>query len=456
MGKQQMIELIAYLAIGVTLPFQYAVQYYFYKNFLGFRSKVWKFFLGLLAISFIDLIVLKMNSEAIKIIIGNVSLLVILCLLCKENFILKLYAVIVQDAVSVIIALTFLIFDFSVLPKIYKIHMTFEQYLIVYFGVSVVSDLIRLTLLFIFLKCICSILRISNKQINTYQGLYLLVPCLASYSLAVFFYIIQKFRIDNKDYYLPDIFPKFYYILPLISICLLIALLITAYTFNKMLDGEEEKRKKLLAQQQFELQLKHTQNIEGMYGGIRSVMHDMNNHLCCLKNLADTNNIEEIKKYFNNVSETISKLDFKIKTGNAVSDAVINEKYNIAKAENINFVCDFIIPKEISIEPADLCVILSNVLDNAIEACRKIEDDNIKKEILIKSFVKNMYLIIEVSNTKKNMLKYYENKIVSTKEDMYNHGIGISNIESTVKWYNGITDIVEGKDKFTINIMMPL
>lgn len=70
--------------------------------------------------------------------------------------------------------------------------------------------------------------------------------------------------------------------------------------------------------------------------------------------------------------------------------------------------------------------------------------------------MKNMYLIIEISNTKNNMLLYDENKIVSTKTDKCMHGIGISNIEAAAKRYNGIIDIVEGKDKFTINIMLPL
>lgn len=451
-----MIEIVQYMAIGVTLPVQYLIQYYFYKKFLGFRSRAWKFILGALSITIVDFRILRAQPEALRIIFDDVFLLVLLCLLCNGSFILKIYAVIVQNAISVITALAFLIFDFSILPRIAKINMTFNQCLIVNFAVPVIGDLIRLALLFIFLKFICSILKIEGKQINIYQGLYLIVPCLASYSIAVFFYIIQKIRINNMDYYLPNVIPSIYCILPFISAGLMAALFITAYTFNKMLEGEEERQRNMLLKQQLELQLKHTKNIEGLYSGIKSVTHDMNNHLACLRNLADTNNIEEIKKYVNNISETISKLDFKIKTGNPVSDAVINEKYNIAKAENINFLCDFIIPEKISIEPSDLCVILSNALDNAIEACRKIENCKVNKEITIKSCMKNMYLIIEISNTKKNMLQYDENKIVSTKTDKCMHGIGISNIEAAAKRYNGIIDIVEGKDKFTIIIMIPL
>lgn len=455
MGKQQMIEIIGYIGLGVTLPIQYAIQYYFYKNFLGFKSKAWKFILCAILYTIFDFGVMRTAPEALRIIVDDVFWLAILCLLCKGSYILKFYTVIVQDSISALIGITFLICDFKILPIIYQMKMSINQYLTVYFIESTANALIRLAILFLFLKCICNMLKLKDKQVNTYQGLYLLVPCLASYSFSVIFYVIQEFKIDNKKYNLSNVFPEIYYILPFISFGLLVSILITAYTFRKMLDGEGEKQKNLLMEQQFELQLTHSKNIEGLYCGIRSVMHDMNNHIACLKNLANDNRIDDIKKYIDNIGETIGKLDFKIKTGNPISDAVINEKYNIAQAENIDFLCDFIIPKEISIEPVDLCIILSNVLDNAIEACTSINISNIPKEIRIKSYVKNMYLIIEVSNTKNNKFQYDGDKIISTKSDSTKHGMGIYNIEAAVKKYNGILDIVEEKNRVTINIMMP-
>jgi len=193
-----------------------------------------------------------------------------------------------------------------------------------------------------------------------------------------------------------------------------------------------------------------------LYKGIRGIIHDMNNHVSCLRNLAANNNIEDIKKYLININETISKLDFKIKTGNSISDAVINEKYNIAKANEIDFICDFLLPKETLLEPVDLCVILSNALDNALEACMRITDSNIQKKIYIKSYIKNMYLIIETSNSTADKVQYVENKIISTKTDKNNHGIGISNIKTVAKKYNGIVDILEEKHKFIINIMLKI
>lgn len=451
-----MIDIVGYISAGSILPVQYIVKYYFCKNFLGFKSKGWKFILCLLLLTAFDFCIARAVSETVRIILNIVLYMLVICLLCKQNFVLKLYAAIVQDASLVLISITFFIFDFKFSTNIFKIKMNFNEYLVLNFISNTVSDLLRLLLLYILLKYICKLLKIKEKQVNAYQGLYLLIPCLATYGLSEFFYVIQEIKIGNNVYYLPNIFQKIYYILPFISCGLLLSIIITAYTFNKMLEGEDEKQKNMLVEQQFKLQLEHGKNMENLYGGIRSVIHDMNNHLACLRNLADAGRTEEIKKYISNISETINRLDFKIKTGNPVSDAVINEKCNVAKMYGIEFLCEFICPHEISVEPMDLCIILSNILDNAIEACQRIESSNVIKTIKIKSYLKNKYLIIEVSNTKDNVLKYNDSKIISTKPDAYKHGIGISNVEDAVKKYNGATDIIEEKNKFTINVMLPL
>lgn len=110
-------------------------------------------------------------------------------------------------------------------------------------------------------------------------------------------------------------------------------------------------------------------------------------------------------------------------------------------------------PKEISVEPIDLCVILSNSLDNSIEACMRISDYSIPKTIWIKSYIREIYLIIEASNTTIDKLQYAENEIISTKSDSHNHGMGISNIKAAIRKYNGVIDIMEEKNKFILNLM---
>lgn len=454
MEKQQIVELTSLLSGYVTFPFLCAIKCYFYKRFLGFKNKLWIFALAVLFTEVIGFFTMKIPFHLLGIIIDFILWLAIVCFLCKGNFIIKFYAVTVQDSLLLLISLTFLPIDFWIFPLIHNNHMSFNEHMIISFANNIFIDLITFAILFIFSKKICDFLNLKDKPLNLYNGLYLLIPCLSSYALASIFFIIQEIKIDNKKYFLHHIFPGIYYILPFITLALLISILISAYTLKKMVEGEEERQKSILIEQQFKMQLNHSNNIEGLYKEIRSVKHDMTNHLICLKNLAADNNIEDIKKYLYSISKTISKLDFKIKTGNSISDAVITEKLNIAKSKGIEFICDFLIPKDILMEPIDLCVILSNTLDNAIESCVNITDTNIAKKILIKSYIRDIYLIIEVSNTNVKKLQYNKNKIISTKLDKSNHGMGLSNIETAVKKYNGVVDIVEEKNKFTINLML--
>ncbi|MTK11903.1 MAG: sensor histidine kinase, partial [Clostridiaceae bacterium] len=237
---------------------------------------------------------------------------------------------------------------------------------------------------------------------------------------------------------------------------LLISIILNAYIFKKIIQVKDIEQKNLLMEQQFKLQLNHSKNLEGLYSGIRSIKHDMTNHLLCLKNLAQNWNVEEINNYLHTLGQTIEKLDYNIKTGNAISDAIINEKYNIAKMGNIKFDCDFILPNELILNSVDLCVVLSNSLDNAIEACMKIQDETVDKEISITSYIQDLYLIIEVSNTIVDKLRYNGNKIATTKQDKTNHGIGISNIEMISKKYNGIVDVIIEKNKFILNVMLKI
>ncbi|CAI3593945.1 GHKL domain-containing protein [Clostridium neonatale] len=147
-----------------------------------------------------------------------------------------------------------------------------------------------------------------------------------------------------------------------------------------MIDSEEEKHKIILMEHQFECQVNHIKNLEKLYNDTSKIQHDMKNHIICLKSLAFNNNLSELKSYLLKLDDTLKKSALKIKTGNPISDCIITEKLYIASAHNIDFNCNFIIPKNSSIDSFDLCILLGNSLDNAIEACNKITSSTIKKK----------------------------------------------------------------------------
>lgn len=453
MENMKIIDILGLSSSILALPFHYAIQIYFLNRFLGFKNKLWKCIFFIVPSAILNILIYKTHSPLTSIA-ADLLWLILLCYLCNGNFILKLYAAIVPTTILLIIYIIFLSLDYNVSSYISNLDINRTINIFLIFLINSAREAISLIILFIFLNRISNFLSFKERTVNIYESLYLFVPCFATYSLILIFYFVQAIQVENKNYYLFSIFPKVYLLVPLVCIGLLISILLNAYIFKKSLQVKDFEEKNLLMKQQFKLQINHNKNIESLYSGMRSIKHDMQNHLLCLKSLANNNNIEEIKKYLQLLGQTIEKLNYKIKTGNVISDAIINEKYNIAKLENIEFVCNFIMPNDTLIDSVDLCIILSNCLDNAIEACIKINDKTIDKKIIITSYLKDLYLIIEVSNTTTDKIKYKNNKIISTKKDRNNHGIGLSNIEMIIKKYNGILDIITEENKFTLNIML--
>jgi len=456
MDGRQIFDTIGLVSSGLALPFWYLIIYFFLRQILGFKHK--KFILVLVAVF---LAIAKYLSSEIflpvylQIVIDNTLWLLAIYFLCNGNIMVKLYAFIIQASTVLLTSIAFIGVDYKISALLIKnLNMASAGDVLLLFIVDIARDFTNLLILYLILSRMTKLLCFSGTTLNKYQGIYLLVPNFAIYSMAVLFYSVQEIKINYRDYYLLTIFPDIYFVVPIISISMLVSLLIIAFIFGKMLEGEEVKQNNLLMRQQFRQQLNHSKSIEELYKGIRGVSHDMKNHIICLRHLAEENDMDEIKKYLDNMENTITTLNLEIKTGNAIADAVINEKYILAKKQGIKFEHDFILPVDILIEPMDLCVILSNALDNSIEACQRISEPSVHKEICITSKLKDMYLLIEVSNSTVHKVKYINDKITSKKPDRINHGIGISNIIAAVKKYNGFVDIVEEKNRFTINLML--
>lgn len=450
-------KIVGVLPDFLFLPLLYVIRYDFYKKILGFKKDMHIYFFVSLLLTIFSFLDLKLSSKFLSIILSNILILLTMQFLCKGNIIIKIYTIIIENTIFLLVNLIILPFDFWISPIVNNINMSFESHMVVNFIHISVYDILTYIILFIILKKSSYYLNFKNRYITIIQGFYLLIPSVASYGLACIIYFVQEIRINNEVYYLPNISSKLYCVfLPLVSVLLLISIPMIAYSFKNIIESDEQKHKTMLMEHQFSLQINHIKNIDGIHLGIRKVIHDMNNHISCLKGLAENNNIAEIKDYLHNLSETLNKLDFKIKTGNPICDAIINEKFNISQSDGIEFICDFMIPKENSLDSIDLCIILGNALDNSIEACNKIIDSAIKKEISLKSHVKGLYLVIEISNSISEIPKYNSNKIISSKVNNINHGIGLSNIQDSVKKYDGVLDIIIEKNIFTLSILLKI
>ena len=125
-------------------------------------------------------------------------------------------------------------------------------------------------------------------------------------------------------------------------------------------------------------------------------------------------------------------------SGNIVVDSIINYKLRSISDWNVAVTVDIVIPTELPIEIVDLSTILTNLLDNAVQALQKTDG---KRELKIAMTYRKGMLFIAVKNTYPGKVHYENGEIVTTKEDTESHGYGLKNVESAAEKYDGICQL---------------
>ena len=130
-----------------------------------------------------------------------------------------------------------------------------------------------------------------------------------------------------------------------------------------------------LAAYQQELIETHYREVDNMYRQIRGWRHDYRNHIQTMKAYAAQGDLEAIKTYLDALDTDLNTVDTVIKTGNAMTDAILNSKISLAKSKGIRVLADAHIPVQLRTSEIDLCCILGNLFDNAMDACAALPED---------------------------------------------------------------------------------
>lgn len=226
-----------------------------------------------------------------------------------------------------------------------------------------------------------------------------------------------------------------------------ISLLINAIKSAKEEAKTEVMNEKLDMQHNYYLSIKESQE------RVKRLYHDINNHMASINALQ--NNNEEVNNYINGINEEINKFKNINDSGNILLNTILYEKNEQCKKYNINFTYDINFSKCDFMEMIDVTSIFSNLLDNAIEACNKIEHSE-KRYINIRGTIVKKYFVLKCENSKINKINIKNNKFLSDKKDKYIHGIGIQSIKSSIKKYNGDLEIKADDNKFTFMIYIPI
>jgi len=230
---------------------------------------------------------------------------------------------------------------------------------------------------------------------------------------------------------------------------------IVFWLFESMMRHFDKEYKYQMIERQLELQINHYNKLAESREILSEVVHDFKNHLNCIYNLYKYNKGPELGKYIENLIN-VSDTEKIIDTGNPVIDALLNDKSNIARKHGISFRQMLNLPSNINVAYNDICAILGNSLDNAIEACRNIENSSLNKEIELSMNYRDSYLIIVVKNTFDKPPMREGRFFRSSKESPGLHGLGMQSMERTVKKYNGNMVVKHDDTHFSVEIVMSI
>lgn len=335
-----------------------------------------------------------------------------------------------------------------------------------------ISDIITMGILHLFIK--------SNQYINHTPYFYILTVSLSKLLLMIFILLTKKFldkgfRKINFGNWIVIIIPNLFNLLLLLMIgyrmyyhgsvvgaeavlLLFIALMLLISTFCNITTSEyyyemkEIEHNSKMNMAQLQLQYEYYKTLQEDQLKVRELYHDMKNHLLILQNNLET---EQKEKYIKNMLLDMNGYENYIDTGNDFLNCIMNQKHNEAISKGIDFhvMIDF---SDINfMNPMDICTIFSNAIDNAIEACDKM-DCTEQKVVSIKARKVKNFLSITFENSSKNDVTLDDQTIETTKPDKNLHGFGLNNIKKAVEKYQGEYRIKIDMHQFKLFLVIPI
>lgn len=299
-----------------------------------------------------------------------------------------------------------------------------------------------------------------DYPLQTHENVFLLSPGIAALCISVIIRLIISTLYNGMGIVIYDAVPAIRFWLTVIGALMLSDIIASAVLFQKQIQYHEEAGKRAMLENQVLQMQKEIVEIQDIYTDMRGLRHDMRSHLAnislLVKGAADSVD-EELEGYIGKMEETVGKLDFAGQTGNPITDVIIHWKSQEAEKKQIPFQVDFAYPNKLAIDVYDIAVILNNALENAIEACGKVEGES---QIRLRSYVRGRLFFIEVENDFSGDIAIDKESglPVSSKGNGKRHGIGISNIQRCARKYMGDIDIAVsntgGRKKFSLTVMM--
>ncbi|MGL5314088.1 MAG: GHKL domain-containing protein [Peptostreptococcaceae bacterium] len=259
--------------------------------------------------------------------------------------------------------------------------------------------------------------------------------------------LIFEYNLKSSNVTTTNIIRFVFTILLIVSSTIILLIVI-----SKIIKEEKVKLEYGLINERIKANHRSYENINEIQDRLKYVYHDLKNHMICIKSYETK---EEIISYVDSLEFQINDFENIKNTGNKTLDIILSEKRHICKNHNIKFEENINISKLDFIQDIDVCAIFANAIDNAIEACKNM-DNKLEKIINVKATYINEFAIIKFTNTKVNEIKVIDERIQSSKRDNKNHGVGLASIQYVASKYDGESIVNYSDNEFTLKIMIPI
>ena len=305
------------------------------------------------------------------------------------------------------------------------------------------GELITSTLSKLIMFIICKLAKqVAEKEIQKTKSIWLFIVPMLSVVLVFGIFYLSDANIDINKYHV------------VISISFMVLMGINTVVFkvheDNVKSAKENEKLKLFEQKQI-LDYENYKLLQENYENSRILIHDIKHHLNVINSMAEN---EDLKQYLKSLQLQEYLNNHQKLTGNKIIDVIIHQKSEICRNKGINFSFS---PNNIKFEfvdETDICCILSNLLDNAIEATEKSSEKLLNIEFFSNN-ERNLFFI-EIENSCDSSPSMKDGHLMTTKKDKNKHGIGIYSVEKTVSKYNGEMYFKYDEDtkKFRISVML--
>ena len=203
---------------------------------------------------------------------------------------------------------------------------------------------------------------------------------------------------------------------------------------------------------QTNLVARHLEEVQTIYQEMRGWRHDYHNHIQTMKAYRALGQGERLDSYLTELDADLTNLDKLIRSGNVMVDAALNAKLSLARSKDITLTVAARVPERLSVKDIDLCVVIGNLMDNAMEACLKLPKE--KRFIRVYMDIKGQNLYLSVTNSSSGKPKKFGVHFITSKAG--SHGFGLLRMEGIVRKYGGIHKTNGETNAFTAEILLPI